>query len=116
MLSKAQRPEVTGLTPTEVRSWNQHAARKCNELVVGEPGRVTALDAVEMHIQGPRIRFNTGPLLERDDNGQRVRTDKEILHMWVCEGLTWNPAVSRGDDDLHDGTQRHSLADPDTKG
>ncbi len=86
VLSKAPRPEVTRLTPAEVRSWNQHAARKCNEYVIGEPGQATALGAVELHSRGPRIRFNTGPLLERDHNGQQVTTGKEMLHMWVENG------------------------------
>jgi hypothetical protein len=86
LVSKTPRPEVTRLTPTEVRSWNQHAARKCNEYVIGEPSRATPLNEVELHARGPRIRFNNGPLIERDHNGQRVTTDKEILHMWVENG------------------------------
>lgn len=41
------------------------------------------VDAVLLHERGPVVCFDVGFRYERDDRGQLVKTEDEILHTWL---------------------------------
>jgi hypothetical protein len=69
--------------PDRVRECNQDLAYSCFEFIVGHPRRELQLARLDLPEHRPALRFNRGPLVERQPNGDLRDSGNEVLHMWV---------------------------------
>lgn len=82
VLSLKPRSSAVRVTPARVRQCNADLAGACHMFIVGRPDRRAELSALELRDRRRVLRFNSGPLLKRAENGQ-LEEDGEVLHMWV---------------------------------
>ncbi|SCL35800.1 DUF4238 domain-containing protein [Micromonospora aurantiaca (nom. illeg.)] len=76
------RPTTVRVEPDRVRQCNADLASACHTLIVGHPDRTRQLTELKLARRRPVLRFNTGPLYERNRDGEDVYTG-EVLHAWV---------------------------------
>lgn len=62
---------------------NRHLAAACYEIVVARPADEAVLAELRLKPLRPAIRFNSGPLFEKDVNGELIRTSETLLHSYV---------------------------------
>ena len=83
VLRHRSRPEAIRLSSDDVAACNLDIATRCHAFVVASPKQSTIVDAVRLRARGPAVRFDVGFRYERDDRGQLVKTEDEILHTWL---------------------------------
>ncbi len=71
-----------GLKLSRVGNCNQDIADSCQHVVVGHPDRHAALDKVELRKQSPALRFNVGPSIRENPDGNHEPMG-DILHTWT---------------------------------
>jgi uncharacterized protein DUF4238 len=82
VLSKRSRTPTVRITAERARACNTDTAAACHRFIVGSPNRPTLIEAPHMAERRPVVRFNTGPLYERQPDGT-TEYQGEVLHMWV---------------------------------
>jgi Protein of unknown function (DUF4238) len=82
VLTLTQGPPVRPIEPNRVRACNADIASACHRFVVGHPNRPRPIQEVPLASKRPVLRFNTGPLYEKQPDGSIVYRG-EVLHTWV---------------------------------
>ncbi|XVU26460.1 DUF4238 domain-containing protein [Actinoplanes sp. CA-054009] len=76
------RPVTVRVEPDRVRQCNADLASASHTIVMAHPDRTKQLKEVPLARQRPVLRFNTGPLYERNHVGDLV-SKGEVLHTWI---------------------------------
>jgi hypothetical protein len=82
VLTVTQGPPVRPIEPDHVRTCNADIAGACHRFIVGHPNRPRPIQDVPLAPKRPVLRFNTGPLYEKQPDGSVVYRG-EVLHTWV---------------------------------
>jgi hypothetical protein len=82
VLTVTQGPPVRPIEPDHVRTCNADIASTCHRFLVGHPNRPRPIQDVPLAPKRPVLRFNTGPLYEKQPDGSVVYRG-EVLHTWV---------------------------------
>lgn len=82
VLTVTQGPPVRPIEPDHVRTCNADIAGACHRFIVGHPNRPRPIQDVPLGPKRPVLRFNTGPLYEKQPDGSVVYRG-EVLHTWV---------------------------------
>jgi hypothetical protein len=69
------------IEPERARKVNRHLAAGCYKAVISRSDDPT-IDNLALEPASPVMRFNSGPLYRRDENGELVDTGQEILHTY----------------------------------
>jgi hypothetical protein len=82
VLTVTQGPPVRPIEPDHVRTCNADIAGACHRFIVGHPNRPRPIQDVPLAPKRPVLRFNTGPLYEKQPDGSVVYRG-EVLPTWV---------------------------------
>ena len=82
ILSRRRRPASVRITTDRVFSCNLDMIAGCHRMIIGRPRFQRQLLQPQMMSHRPVLRFNTGPLYERQPDGTTVHKG-EVLHTWV---------------------------------
>jgi hypothetical protein len=82
VLSKKQRPSSVRITTDRVVGCNQDLLAGCHRFVCRRSLARASDDAHELKPHRPVLRFNEGPLYERQPGGGKAHKG-EMLHAWV---------------------------------
>jgi hypothetical protein len=82
VLSRSPRSPSARINPARSAACNQDVAYACHNFIIGHPRERARLEDLDLPAKRPTLRFDTGPLLRRLDDGRTVEAG-EVLHMWV---------------------------------
>lgn len=82
VLTKKKRPAAVRITSDRVVRCNQDVLAACHRFVVAHPRLERQVMAPDLTPHRPVLRFNTGPLYERQPDGTNAYKG-EALHTWV---------------------------------
>jgi hypothetical protein len=82
VLIPTEGPPVRSIEPNRVMACNADLASACHRFIVGHPNRPMPLQEVPLAPRRPVLRFNTGPLYEKQPDGSTIYRG-EMLHAWV---------------------------------
>jgi hypothetical protein len=82
VLSKRTRTPTARITPQRSRACNADTANACHRFIVARPNQRSLILAPPLTGRGPRLRFHTGPLYKRQQDGTTKR-EGEVLHIWT---------------------------------
>lgn len=82
VVSKRRRPPTVRITSDRVVSCNLDMIAGCHQFILGPPRLQRQLFEPDMKPHMPELRFNTGPLYERQPDGTNAYKG-EVLHTWV---------------------------------
>ena len=74
------------INAARVTAVNRRFAAGCHEMVIGCPSSSEELTQFRLRPVRPALRFNTGPLLQRDASGRLVPSGQEILQTFIPYG------------------------------
>jgi hypothetical protein len=82
VLTPTARPAVRLIEPNRVKACNVDIASGCHRFIVGCPSWPRQLQEVPLAERRPVVRFNTGPLYEKQPDGTTLYRG-EVIHAWV---------------------------------
>jgi hypothetical protein len=82
VLTHRPRPSSVRITSTRTATCNQDLAYGCHNFIVAPPRDRVAAEGLDLPPRRPVLRFHTGPLLQRQDDGT-YSEECEVLHTWV---------------------------------
>lgn len=82
VLGRKTRPGSVRISPDRAEACNADLAAGCHRFVVADPGAAQRVAAMSLKPHRPVLRFNSGPLYERQPDGSDVFKG-EVLHTWV---------------------------------
>jgi hypothetical protein len=94
VLSKRRRPPVVEVAVHRVKRANAEIASTCHRFVVGEPGN-PQLAVLRLDPWRPMVRFWTGPLFMKGEDGELVKQPGEIIQFWTPRGAEYGWPGSR---------------------